>query len=238
MAAPPNPPHRRLLVLGAGGHGRVVLDILLHDPAAEIVGFLDNNPDIRGRRIDGFPVLGGIDDLEAVAAAHGIDALVIAIGDNGVRRGFARRIQQAGLELERAVHPAASIAGSASLGRNTVVAAGVVLCANCQVGDSVILNTGCIVDHQSMVGEGVHICPGVRIGARVKIEPGAFIGVGATIVPNVIIGCEAVIGAGAVVIESVPPLATVVGVPARTVRLSGASEDDVAMLFPVGVGGR
>lgn len=225
----------RILVLGAGGHGRVVLDILMHRPEFEIVGFLDNNPDIHGRRVDGTPVLGGIDDLSRVAGEQAIDGVVIAIGDNGVRRGFARQIQQAGIELVRAVHPAASIASTATLGRNTVVAAGVVLCANCQVGDSVILNTGCIVDHQSMVGEGVHICPGVRIGARVKIESGAFIGVGATIVPNVTIGCEAVVGAGAVVIESVPPMATVVGVPARTIRLSGASEDDVAMLFPAGL---
>ena len=83
-----------------------------------------------------------------------------------------------------------------------------------------------------MIGEGSHICPGVRIAGRVKVEPGAFICIGATIIPKVTVGCESIVGAGAVVIEDVPALATVVGVPARPVKLATASEDVVAMLLP------
>lgn len=222
----------RALILGAGGHGRVVLDILLQARTCEVVGFLDNNRDVHGRRIDGLPVIGAIDDIEALTAQHNVTRAIIAIGDNGVRRGLARKLDSLGLELISAIHPSATIARNASIGRNVVIAAGAVVCANCQIGDSVILNTGCIVDHQTMIGEGTHICPGVRVAGRVKVEPGAFVGIGATIVPSVTLGCESIIGAGSVVLEDVPPLATVVGVPARAVRLASASEDEAAMLMP------
>ncbi len=223
---------RRSLILGAGGHGRVVLDILLQTGRDQVVGFLDNNADIHGRRVDGLPVLGAIDDLPALAEKHGIDGVIVAIGDNGVRQGLARDIDAAGINLITAVHPSATLARNATVGRNVVVAAGVVVCAHCQIGDSVILNTGCIVDHQTMIGEGSHVCPGVRIAGRVKVESGTFVGIGATIVPKITLGCESIIGAGAVVIEDVPPMATVVGVPARPIKLTAASEDVTAMLMP------
>ena len=222
----------RVLILGAGGHGRVVLDILLQARSCQVLGFLDNNKDIHGRRIDGLPVFGGVDDLARVAREQKAVGAIVAIGDNGIRRGIARQVDALDIELIRAIHPSATIARNASIGRNVVIAAGAVVCANCQIGDSVILNTGCIIDHQTMIGEGTHICPGVRVAGRVKIEPGVFVGIGATIVPSVTLGCEAIIGAGSVVLEDVPSLATMVGVPARPIRLAGASEDEVAMLLP------
>lgn len=229
---PRNPDKPRVIILGAGGHGRVVLDILLAAGQTEIVGFLDNNADIHGRRVDGFPVHGGIDDLGRLVAELNIEGAIIAIGDNGTRRGLARRLQQAGVPLISAIHPSATLALNASVGRNVVIAAGVVVCANCQIGDSVILNTGCIVDHQTMIGEGSHICPGVRIAGRVKVEPGVFVGIGATIVPSVTLGCETIIGAGSVVLDDVAPMSTVVGVPARPIKRLTASEEQVAMLLP------
>ena len=222
----------RVLILGAGGHGRVVLDILLQARRYDVVGFLDNNPDMHGRRVDGIPVRGGVDDLEELRGQLGIGGVIIAVGDNGTRRGLARQVEQAALELISAVHPSAALAGNATIGHNVVIAAGVVVCANCQIGDSVILNTGCIIDHQTMIGEGSHICPGVRIAGRVKVEPGVFLGIGATVIPKVTLGCEAIVGAGAVVTEDVLPMATVVGVPARPIKLASASEDVAAMLVP------
>lgn len=225
---------RRVLILGAGGHGRVVLDILLQQARCEIAGFLDNNAQIHGRRVDGFPVRGAIDDLQRHATESDADSAIVAIGDNGVRRCLARQIDLAGIQLVSAIHPSATLARNATVGRNVVIAAGTVVCANCHIGDSVILNTGCVIDYQTMVGEGSHVCPGVRIAGRCIIEPGAFLGVGATVVPSVTIGCEAIVGAGAVVLDDVPPMATVVGVPARQVRLASADEDTVAMLLPAG----
>jgi sugar O-acyltransferase (sialic acid O-acetyltransferase NeuD family) len=227
-----NSDKERVLILGAGGHGRVVLDILLQARQYEVVGFLDSNSEIHGRRVDGIPVCGGLDELDRLRDELEIDGVLVAIGDNGTRRGLARYVEQSGIGLINAIHPSATLAHNAMIGRNVVIAAGVVVCANCQIGDSVILNTGCIIDHQTMIGEGSHICPGVRIAGRVKVEPGVFVGIGATVVPKVTLGCEAIVGAGAVVLEDVLPMATVVGVPARPIKLASASEDVAAMLLP------
>ncbi len=235
MTPSPRPPEERkkLAIIGAGGHGRVVLDILLQSGwregrrggPADVVAFLDNNPQIHGRRIDGVPVRGAVCDLPRLAAEAALDGVVIAIGDNGVRRGIAREVEGWGVPLLSAIHRSAALAHNVTLGRNLVVAAGVVVCAHCQIGDSAILNTGCIIDHQTSIGEGVHVCPGVRIAGRVHVEAGAFVGIGATIVPKVTIGCEAIVGAGSVVIADVAPLSTVVGTPARPIKQAAASED-------------
>lgn len=214
------------VIVGCGGHGRVVLDILLAGGEHRVVGFVDSNRKLSGRRVDGRLVLGGPSMLEPLKRERGIEAAVVAIGDNGIRRDFADLCEETGLKLINAIHPSANIAHNVSLGRNVVVAAGALVCAHCQIGDSVILNTGCIIDHETMIGTATHICPGARLAGRVTIESGAFVGIGATIIQNVRIGYEAVVGAGAVVINNVEPLATVVGVPAREIKK--LTEDDMA----------
>lgn len=207
----------KLAIVGAGGHGRVVLDILRAAGGHEVVAFIDSNPQLTGRRVDGVRVAGTWDALGGLAA-EGVRGVVVAIGDNGVRRGFAEEVSRTGFELVSAVHPSAQIASNTKLGNNVVVAAGAVVSAHCQIGDSVILNTGCIVDHESMIGTAAHICPGVRLAGHVTVESGAFVGIGATIVQNVRIGFDAVVGAGAVVIRDVHPMTTVVGVPAAEIK--------------------
>lgn len=226
------PPRRKCLVVGAGGHGRVVLDILMRMDAFEIVGFLDSNSDLRGRRVDGVPVLGSLDDALRLREELGVRRAVVAIGDNGVRRSFAEQLEAGGFELVNAIHPSANIARNVSLGCNIVVAAGALVCAHGQIGDSVILNTGCIVDHETLIGTASHICPGARIAGRVVVESGAFVGIGATIIQSVRVGYEAVVGAGAVVISDVAPMSTVVGVPAREIKLRCTAEDMRHWMIP------
>jgi len=222
----------KCVIVGAGGHGRVVLDILLNAAVHEVVGFIDSNPELAGRRIDGCQVLGDLSRLPELREEHGIEGAVVAIGDNGVRRDFAERIARSRIELINAIHPSARLARNVTLGRNVVAAAGALVCAHCQIGDSVILNTGCIVDHESMIGTATHVCPGARLAGRVAVESGAFVGIGATIVQNVRIGYEAVVGAGAVVIRDVPPLTTVVGVPAREIKDIPDPDEFHAWLMP------
>lgn len=219
------------VIVGAGGHGRVVLDILLSVRQYRVIGFLDSNPALHGRHMDGFPVLG---DLSALAdlRSQGLGGAIVAIGDNAARRAFAERIEQAGVELINAIHPTAHLAHNVRMGRNVVVAAGALVSAHCQIGDSVILNTGCIVDHESMIGTAVHVCPGARLAGRVTVESGAFIGIGATVLQCLRIGCEAVIGGGAVVIRDVEPMTTVVGVPARVVHAAPGYSEFTDMLTP------
>ncbi len=222
----------RCAIVGAGGHGRVVLDAVQQAGQHEIAGFVDSNPALSGRRVDGLPVLGTLKDLPRLAGEHHIVGAIVAIGDNGVRREYARRIHNLGIELVQAVHPSAHIASNATLGENVVVAAGALVSAHCQIGDSVILNTGCIVDHESMIGCGAHVCPGARLAGRVVVNSGAFIGIGATVIQNVRIGCEAIVGAGAVVIRDVEPMTTVVGVPATPIRNVSHVESFGAWLLP------
>jgi len=222
----------RCVIVGCGGHGRVVLDILRRAGVYEPVGFVDSNPATHGRRMDGLKVLGHPEELRELRTSLDFDRAIIAIGDNGVRRAFADQLLTWGFELVNAIHPSANLAGNVSLGRNTVIAAGVLVCAHCQIGDSVILNTGCIVDHETLVGTATHICPGARVAGRVIIESGAFIGIGATIIQSIRVGCEAVVGAGAVVISDVDPMSTVVGVPARQIKGVHKTADMHAWLVP------
>lgn len=222
----------RCVIAGAGGHGRVVLDILLNAAMHEVVGFVDSNPELAGRRMDGRLVLGDLSRLPELRMQYGIEAAVVAIGDNHVRREFAERIERLGLELINAVHPSANLAHNVTLGRNVVIAAGALVCAHCQIGDSVILNTGCIVDHESMIGTAAHVCPGTRLAGRVTVESGAFVGVGATVIQNVRVGFDSVVGGGAVVIRDVAPMSTVVGVPAREIKRTTEPDTFAAWLMP------
>ena len=219
------------IILGAGGHGRVVLDILQQAKSCKPVAFLDSNPALHGRRVDGLPVLGDTSQLPDLER-RGVRRAIIAIGDNGVRRAMGHLLEQNGFELVNAIHPSAQLATSVSLGKGVVIAAGALVCAHCQIGDYSILNTGCIVDHESMIGTSAHICPGVRLAGHVTVESGAFIGIGATIIQNVHVGFEAVVAAGAVVVRNVDPMTTVVGVPARVIKDSPSADQFASMMMP------
>lgn len=210
----------------------MVLDILRNSGCEHVVGFIDSDPAMRGRRIDGIEVLGTPADLLSIGDATGTHRAIVAIGDNGVRRAFADRLESLGFELINAIHPSANLAGNVTFGTNVVVAAGALVCAHCQIGDSVILNTGCIVDHEAHIGTASHICPGARLAGRVTVDSGAFVGIGATIIQGLRIGCEATVGAGAVVIADVAPLSTVVGVPAREIKAIQKEADMHAWLVP------
>lgn len=220
------------IILGCGGHGRVVLDILLNGGAEKVVGFVDSNPKLAGRRIDGIEVLGHPDDLPHIRRELNVDRAVVAVGDNGARRALADRLDGLGFELINAIHPSANVARNATFGKNTVIAAGALVSAHCQIGDSVILNTGCIVDHESLIGTATHVCPGARLAGRVTVESGAFVGIGATIIQNIRVGYEAVVGAGAVVINDVAPMSTVVGVPARETKVVQKTSEMHTWLVP------
>jgi len=222
----------RCVIVGCGGHGRVVLDILSQAANFDVLGFIDSNPATLGRRVDGLEVLGRPDDLRSIRERLSVSHAIVAIGHNGVRRAIADRLENWGFELINAIHPSANLARNVSLGRNIVIAAGALVCAHCQVGDSVILNTGCIIDHESLIGTATHVCPGARVAGRVMIESGAFVGIGATIIQSLRVGYEAVVGAGAVVIEDVAPMSTVVGVPAREIKSLHKTMDAHSWMVP------
>lgn len=199
-------PHR-LVVLGAGGHGKVVvatLEALGRRPDA----VYDDDPKTHGTEILGVPVVGA---LAALDGSSGVEA-VVGIGPNDVRRHVARRRP---LRWVSAVHPRAVVHDSVAIGEGTVVFAGAVVQPEAVLGRHVIVNTGATVDHDCEIGDFAHLGPGVHLCGGVTVGAGALLGVGVSVRPGVRIGDGATVGAGAVVVSDVDPEATVTGVPAR-----------------------
>jgi len=206
------------LIIGAGGHGKVVLDILLARGKYRPVGFVDADPKLTGTRVGGLPVFGGIQLLNKLKSQHRLRAAIIAIGDNRARCGYVKTIEEHALELINAIHPSATVSPSAVLGRNVVIAAHAVICTEAKIADLVIINTAAVVDHECEIGPAAHICPGANLAGRVRIGGAAFIGLGASVIQCLSIGDGATIGAGAVVLRDIPAGATAVGVPARIIK--------------------
>lgn len=209
---------RKVIIIGAGGHGQVVADILQcpenNRAAYQPIGFLDDDPKLAGKAILNLPVLGSISSLEA----HDFDEVIVAIGNNETRMKIFDSLCAKSVKFANAVHPHGSISPSAELGKGAMVCAGVVVNPASAVGDNVILNTGCTIDHHNRIGVHAHIAPGVHLGGEVEIGEGALIGIGATVLPGCVIGAWAIVGAGAVVTKDIPDYATAVGVPARIIK--------------------
>ena len=208
-----------VVIVGAGGHGRVVLEILRRAGTHTPIGFIDADTSRAGTQLDGLPILGPVNMLPKLRRQD-VRGAIIAIGDNRVRATYAELVLQSSLELVNAIHPAAIVSPTVRMGVNIVIAAGSIVGTDVHLAESAIVNTGAIVDHECRIGQAVHVSPGVVLAGRVQVEEGAFIGIGARVIPCMKVGSHSTIGAGAVVIEDVPAHATVVGVPGRVVKIS------------------
>ncbi len=207
-----------IILIGAGGHGKVVLDIVRCEGKHRVVGFLDADPSLHGSTVAGVPVIGGVNQLLKLKSQQKVRGAIVSIGDNRVRQQYAKEAADAGLELASAIHPRATVAPSAVVGPNVVVAAGAIVCPEAKIGASSIINTASVVDHECVLGEAVHVCPSATLAGRVSVDDYAFVGMGAMVLQCLSIGARCVIGAGAVVRGDLPPDCTAVGVPARIVK--------------------
>lgn len=199
----------RVVILGAGDHGRVVADILLC-ARQEVVAFLDVKRERWGIPIHGIPVPGDDSKLAGLRA----DGVVAGVGDNRTRHRIVAELLSP-VNWVNAIHPSAVVSPWAKLGRGVVIAAGAVVNPDAEVGDFAIVNTGATVDHDCCIGPFAQVAPGVHLAGRVMVGEGAMIGTGAAVVPGCTIGAWAVIGAGAVVTKNIPAGVTAKGVPAR-----------------------
>ena len=208
----------KVLIIGAGGHGQVVADILwrMRDLDSGIVplGFLDDRPDLLGQTFLQVPIVGGIPDRHKIQ--H--DAIIVAIGENETRKRVFQLLQQEGSAFTFAQHPKSIVAPDVQIGASVMICAGAVVNTGTALGEAVILNTGSTVDHHNHIGNYVHIAPGAHLGGEVEVGEGALIGIGAIVMPTKRIGAWSIVGAGALVHQDVPEYSVVVGVPARVIR--------------------
>jgi UDP-perosamine 4-acetyltransferase len=206
-----------VVVIGAGGHAKVVIELIRAQGRYDVVGCTDREP--KQKDVLGAPILGS-DDVLPDLHAQGIRHCFIALGDNALRRKVAARVTSLGFELVNAISPNAVVSPTARLGRGVAVMAGAVINADARVGDLAIVNTRAAVDHDCQIGEAAHVAPRAVLAGGVRVGPLAFVGAGATIVPGVSVGESTVIGAGATVISSIGPNIVAVGVPAKPLQRS------------------
>ena len=207
---------QKVIIVGAridGQAGVVVNAIQLRDEY-EIIGFIDNTPDLQETKINGVPVIGSTDDLETINFP--VNNIHIAIGDNLARFRLQKSLKSLGCNPITIIHPTATISdinvkiGEGSfIGPNTIVNNGSV------IGDASIINSGAIVEHDNLFGEAVHVAPGVKTGGRVKIGNYSFIGVGSCILPDIEIGSGVLVGAGSTVTKNVNNKVTMIGYSAK-----------------------
>ncbi len=210
----------RAVGLGAGGHAKVVIDIVRLLGGYELVGLLDPQEALWGSEVLGVPVLGG-DHLLPQLRGQGVGHAFIGVGTVGDVRTRVRLYElarQHGLQLVAAIHPRAVVAASVEMGAGPTVMANAVINAAACLGDDVIVNTGAIVEHDCVVGDHAHVATGARLAGGVHVGEGALVGIGATVRQGRRIGRYAVVGAGAVVVDDVPDAVVVAGVPARVLR--------------------
>jgi len=203
-----------VIVIGTGGHARVILSLLQRHPQFKVKGLLDLKKSDINEKILGYPVIGSWDDVEKFFQ-QGIVHAILAVGDNKKRSSLFARLKTIGFQLPILIHPQAYLEPSASVGEGTVVCAGAILGTAAQVGEGVILNTRCIVDHECEIQSFVHVAPGTAVAGRVRIGEGTFIGIGSSVKDRIHIGNWATIGAGSVVIDNIPDGVMAIGVPAR-----------------------
>lgn len=211
-----------IVVVGGGGHAKVVLDVL-QVQGWRVAGYTDAQA-AAGARIGEVPCLGTDDVLPDLRAA-GVCRAIVALGDNELRDRVAGEVVALGFALGNAVHPSAQISRSAVLGQGVAVMAGAVVNADSVIGDNSVLNTCASVDHDCRIGRSVHIAPGAHLAGYVIVENLALIGVGSTIGRGrpLRVGEHSVVGVGSVVIHDVAPGALVAGSPARPLRASAPS---------------
>jgi len=200
----------RLLIAGAGGHAKVVVDAAL-EAGIEIAGVVGHEGD--PSHVQGVPVVHDAGSLDA-------SGFIVAVGDNRTRSEIFAEYSATGLAPMSVVHPSALIARTAVIGAGTFVAAGVIVNADSRIGRNTILNTGCTIDHDCVIGDHAHVGPNASTCGAVTVEEGALVGIGCSLLAARNVGEWAVVGAGSTVVRDVPAGRTYIGTPARPLNIS------------------
>lgn len=208
------------VILGGGGHAKVLVDALLMNGAAVPLAVLDADPSQWGQSLWGVPILGG-DDLLPELKDQGIGYFVVGLGSVGNSQP-RKRLFELGLSHHlkpwSVVHPSAVFSQRVKMGEGSQLLPGSVVQAGAKLGMNVIINSGAVVGHDCVVGDHVHVAAGACLGGGARVGAGAHIGMGAAVKQGLTIGENAVVGMGAVVVKNVPPGTVVATPPARPLR--------------------
>jgi sugar O-acyltransferase (sialic acid O-acetyltransferase NeuD family) len=211
----------KTIIIGAGGHARVIFEILSYDWNIKVVAFIDNRTPTSDEKIMGIPVYGNHLVIPKMMVRNGVKAAIIGVGKNDLRKTYFEGIKDIGVEMINAIHPTANIAQDVKIGRGVVIAANTGISTGVEIGDNVIVNTGAIVEHEDVLESHVHIASGTVIAGKVRVKEGAFIGAGCVVKEYVTIGRNAIVGAGSVVLEDIPDNTVAVGAPAKVIKTTG-----------------
>jgi sugar O-acyltransferase (sialic acid O-acetyltransferase NeuD family) len=207
----------QVTIIGASGHARVCLEIL-EATGREVIGFYDDDLNLVGTTLHGYPILGKISQLLSALEDKNHE-IIVAIGNNDDRRNIVGFLKNSRSRISiNAIHPSVIISERTKIGVGNFIAAGVIINTGTSLGDYTIINTGATIDHDNDIRDFAQISPGCNLAGNVTIEEGVFIGTGAVVIPGKTIGAHTIIGAGAVVINDIPPFCTAVGTPARIIK--------------------
>ena len=196
---------KKLLIIGASGHGKVVADIAMKSGYEEIA-FLDDDKYVKFCM--GFPVVGTTDSIDDKEESD----VVVAIGNSVIREKLQQKLCDKGLNVVTLIHPDAVIGQEVSIGIGTVINPGT------KVGEGCIINTGATVDHDNEIGDFAHVSVGSHLAGTVRVGERSWVGAGAVVSNNITICADCVIGAGAVVVRNIDKQGTYIGVPANVVQ--------------------
>jgi sugar O-acyltransferase (sialic acid O-acetyltransferase NeuD family) len=206
-----------VIILGGGGHAKVLIDTLLLQ-SISIIGIVLPSTENKSKKIMGIEIIGEESELDKyspdqVELVNGVGS----IGSMTKRKEVYERFTLLGYRFANVVHPSAIIASDVELSEGVQVMAGAIIQTGCRIGANTIINTKASVDHDCLINNHVHISPGSTLSGGVRVHQGVHIGTGATIIQGIVIGESSLVSAGAVVVKDVNVGATVVGVPAREV---------------------
>jgi sugar O-acyltransferase (sialic acid O-acetyltransferase NeuD family) len=202
---------KEVVVVGAGGHGKVVVS-LLQELGYKVSQILDDDKTKWGSQILSTPIDGPVDKLKEMSRPR----FLLAIGDNQTRLKVAEKYPNT--QWLTAIHPKAWVHRSVKISSGTVVFAGSIIQPETVIGSHCIINTGVTIDHDCRIDDGVHLAPGCHLAGNVQIGRASFLGIGVSVIPNREIGKRTIVGAGAAVVKDLPDEVVAVGVPARIMR--------------------
>jgi sugar O-acyltransferase (sialic acid O-acetyltransferase NeuD family) len=203
---------KKLAIVGAGGHGRVVADIARTSGWNNISFYDDLNAEKNNAAC---PILGNFNTLLLTLGEY--DGVIVAIGNAESRWSKQTALSKAGAKIVTLIHPFSSVSEHASLGAGTVVMPGAVINVGTKVGEACIINTGATVDHDCEIGYAAHICPGANLAGSVSVGSFSWLGIGSSVCQGIRIGSRVLLGAGTVVIKDVEDDSKMVGNPARLI---------------------